>query len=466
MTRTVDCDIAVVGAGFAGLAAALRARELGANVLLLERTSFAPSWSNSRMAGGRYHVAMLDPGTDPTLIERRVLEATGGHAREETVRALARENERAFEWTRDQGIRYVRVGRGVLMAPIRPNHRGSVWRGRGPDRGLRALFDAYMRHGGRYEHGVRASEVITKRGHVLGLVAEAADGRVDVRSRAVVLADGGFQGEIDLLRRYAHVTNADALLQRGASTGRGDGLRMAEGVGARLVSTEALYGHLIHADAIGDAELSPYPMLDTLASGSILVGPDGRRFCDEALGGIHAINRLVRMTWNGPAWLVFDHHGWWTSGHLDQIVPPNPNLVRAGARIFSGDTPAALAVSAGLPADALARTVDEFNAAMREGSGTSLDVPRSNRVPPLDPRLYGVPVRAGVTFTMGGPLIDGHARVLTDGDRPITGLYAAGSGTGGLAGGPKPGYSGGISVALTFGMIAGETATAEVSRST
>lgn len=463
MTRTAECDVAVVGAGFAGLAAALRARELGADVLLMERTRFAPSWSNSRMAGGRYHVAMLDPDADAALIERRVLDMTDGCAREETVHALAHENGRAFRWTQGHGVRYVRIGRGVLMAPVRPNHRGNVWRGRGPDRSLRVLFEAYTRRGGRYEQEVRATEIVTDGGRVSGLRALAAGGALEVRARSIVLADGGFQGDVDLLQRYARVSNVEAVLQRGASTGCGDGLRMAERVGARLVNTEALYGHLVHADALTDPELSPYPMLDRLAAGAVLVGPDADRFCDESLGGVHAVNRLVRTTWRGPAWLVFDREAWWTAGRLDQIVPPNPNLVRAGARIFSGATSKALAESVGLPAAALARTIDEFNAAMRGGSAT-LAVPRSKRARPIDPPLYAVPVRAGVTFTMGGPLIDGSARVLNDADRPIPGLCAAGSGTGGLAGGATPGYAGGISVALTFGMIAGETAAAAVTR--
>jgi fumarate reductase flavoprotein subunit len=464
MSRTISADVAVVGAGFAGVAAALRARELGANVILLEKTGAAPSWSNSRMAGGRYHVAMLDPDASPELIERRVLDSTGGCASEETVHALAVESARAFEWTRRHGARYTRVGRGVIMAPLRPNQRGNVWRGRGPDRTLRTLFAAYLRAGGRYEGRTRVTELqVGKRG-VSGLIAEATDGRLEVRNSAVILADGGFQGDPLLLERYAHVSNMSAVLQRGAATGCGDGLRMAIAAGARIVNTEALYGHLVHADATTNQELSPYPMLDALAMGSIVVSPDGSRFYDESAGGIHAINQIVRAPWNGSPWLIFDHRSWMTSGLVDQIVPANPNLIRAGARIFTGVTPADLAQQIGLPPSAVSRTVEEFNSAMRGGSGATLRVRRSKPSHALEGSLYAVPLLAGITFTMGGPLIDGAARVLTDGGRPIPGLHAAGTAAGGVAGGPKPGYAGGISVALTFGLIAGESATAQVMR--
>lgn len=463
---TRDADVAVVGAGFAGLAAGLRARELGARVVIFERTDVAPSYSNSRMAGGMYHVSLQRPTQDPAVIEAKILKETAGRASEEVIHALAHENRRAWDWTKTHGARYVHVrSRGMIMAPLRPNRRGNDWIGRGPDRTVRCLYEAYLRAGGEILHSARARELSRSGGRVIGLMAETPAGRVEVRAPAVVLADGGFQSDVDLLRSLAGVTRPENLFQRGAATGAGDGLRMALDAGARVVEPHALYGHLIHADALANPQLTPYPMLDTLASGSLLVGPHGERFCDEGRGGIHMVDRLVRAEKAGQNWLVFDRDTWHTIGRVRQIVPPNPNLVQAGARIERGTDAVELARAIGVPPAALEATLREYVDAVAHGAGKSLRVLRSGSPRVLAAPIYAVPVIVGLTFTMGGPLIDGGARVLADGGAPVTGLYAAGGSAGGISGGPNPAYEGGLAVALTFGMIAGESAVRDVGRS-
>lgn len=461
LTR-LDADVVVVGAGFAGLAAAVRAQELGARVVVIERTAMSPSYSNSRMAGGMYHVSAQRPTAAPELIEAKILKETEGHASEAVAHAIAHENQRAWEWTKQQGARYANVrSRGIIMAPLRPNTRGNVWKGWGPDRTLRCLYDAFARGRGVFLQGARARVLGLSSGRVTGVVAETGDGRTEVRARGVVLADGGFQADAELLAGVARVTRPELLMQRGAATGSGDALRMAIEAGCRIVNPEALYGHVLHADAASNSQLSPYPMLDTLMAKSVLVGADGLRFCDEGRGGLFAINRIVRGQQPGPLWLLFDREVWHTAGSLNQIVPPNPNLVLAGARFYGGGGIHELARAIGVPAASLESTMRDYNSSVGSGGGTTMAIPRSGRVRPLASPLFAVPVLVGLTYTMGGPLIDGAARVLTDGGSAIGGLYAGGGAAGGVSGGPAPAYEGGIAVALTFGLIAGETAARE-----
>jgi fumarate reductase flavoprotein subunit len=343
---------------------------------------------------------------------------------------------------------------------VRPNRRGSQWLGRGPDVTLRRLQARFLAGGGQYWGDTIARELRQEQGRVVGLVARrlTAETRVEITCGAVILADGGFQANPALLRRYANVARPEQLFLRGAGTGGGDALLMALGAGAQLVHGEAIFGHLLHADAVRNAQLCHFPFVDRLANAALLVGPDGRRFADEGLGALAVANRIARLPDPGATWLVFDRRLWETAGRYNQAVPPNPNLLLAGARIEMADDAAALAPRMGVPADALTATLAEYNAALVAGKGKALSVPRGGTPPPLAGPLIAVPLVVGLTYTLGGPLIDAQARVVDAADRPIPGLYAAGLTAGGLAGGPKPATAGGIGTALPLGFLAGEHA--------
>ena len=99
-----------------------------------------------------------------------------------------------------------------------------------------------------------------------------------------------------------------------------------------------------------------------------------------------------------------------------------------------------------------------MNQAVRAGNAPSLRVPRTGLTRPLTAPFYGLKVVPGITITMGGVLIDGHAQVLNDKETPIEGLYAAGDAIGGLMGGARGGYFGGVLQAVVTGMLAGANA--------
>jgi fumarate reductase flavoprotein subunit len=458
--------IAVIGAGFGGLSAAIRAQELGAQVTVLEASSTTPSWSNSRMSGARYHIAYLSPLDAPERLVAAIMATTQGTARADLTHSLAQNARRSFEWVQRHGARFVNLKGARVIAPVRPNRPGAVWHGRGGDVMLRTMQREFVARGGTYLSAHRARSLHHRSGGIAGLTAEDATGAtVDVVASAVIIADGGFPADADLLRRHARVPRPDLLLARGAATGRGDGLRMMLDAGAALVNGEALYAHLLHRDARTNPRLTPYPMIDKMSLASIVVRGDGCRFYDEQLGGVAGANRIGHLADPSNVWLIFDETIWWNEARLDQIVPPNPNLVIGNARIERAETAAELASRTGLPADALERTIDAFDVAARSGKTASLAIPRSGAPRPLGRPLYAIPLATGLTYTLGGPAVDGAARVLDADDRPIAGLYAVGSSAGGLSGGPKPGYAGGISVAFGLGILAGEDAVKTLSAS-
>jgi fumarate reductase flavoprotein subunit len=453
-------DVAVVGAGFAGLVAAVRAQELGARVALVEATASAPSWSNSRVSGGNLAAAGGSPEEPPDQIAGRLLRWMGEHGDAALIRAWADASVRSYRWLALHGARFVHLRGRPVMAPVRPNRAGVVWEGRGCDVTLRRLHAEFLRRGGAFHGHTAARELVQREGRVVGLVAERREPRasLEIASKAVILADGGFAGNAALLRQHARVARPERLSVRGPGSAVGAGIQMALAAGADFASPEALFGHLVHGDALWNPSLNHYPLLDPVAAGAFLVGPDGRRFVDETVGQIIIANRLARLDDPGGAWVVLDRARWETDARLNQAVPPNPNLLLHGARIVVADDAATLARQMGVPAEALAATLAELHAALSAGRGADLPVPRSGMPPPLRPPFIAVPVALGLTYTVGGPRIDQYGRVVDAVRRPIRGLYAAGRAAGGLDGGPRPVSAGGLGAAIPLGFLAGSHA--------
>ena len=457
-------DLVIVGGGFAGLVAANRAVQLGLKVAVLERGPDETYPCNSRYAGGVLHISYHDVMEPPSELVRAVEQITEGYADHALVTALAGTAKRAVEWLTEEGASFDREGsiswRQWVLAPRRPPITHMEWQGIGSDVTLRRLEQNLVQRGGEVHRGTRALSLIMDGEHCAGVEAQGARTRCAYDARAVVIADGGFQADLDLLRQ--HVSPApQALKQRNAGTGLGDGLRMAQQVGAAVSALEAFYGHLLSRDAYQNERLWPYPQIDELASTGIIVNAQGRRIADEGLGGVYLANAIGRLADPACAMAIFDEAIWQGPGRSASI-PPNAVLVREGGTMHQAATITELARQTGLPAHDLESTLQAYNDAVRSGRCEALDPPRSahKRAPMgiTEPPFYAVPICAGITYTMGGIVIDANARALRPDRTPIPGLYAAGSTTGGLDGGRACGYVGGLMKAMVFGLLAAEHA--------
>jgi len=456
-------DLVIIGGGLAGLAAAARATELGLSVLVLEAGADADYMCNSRITGGIFHVAMNDIQVGPTEARANIEAATRGHADPALADALAGNAKRTVDWLRTQGIRFIKGGPtpefSTVLAPPRLQQFGMHWKGRGGDVLLRTLAERIAARGGRLERGVRAMALLVEEGRIAGVDAERDGARLRFGARAVLIADGGFQADPELVG--AHISPApEKVRQRNAQTGRGDGLRMAEAVGAKLSTLDCFYGHVLHRDAMFNEQLWPHPMIDSMAVSGLIVDGEGNRFTDEGLGGVSIANAIARMADPLSAIVICDDAAWQGPAR-EAVLAPNPNLERAGGAVTRADDLDTLAVAVGLPPGRLAATVQAYNAAVAAGTADALSPPRTAaRVAPMPIQrapFHAVPVCAGLTYTMGGIAIDGEMRVLDRNDAPIPGLFAAGAATGGLEGGPFTGYTGGLSKASVFGLLAAET---------
>tara|TARA_A100001391_G_scaffold145276_1_gene102897 strand:- start:26394 stop:27824 length:1431 start_codon:yes stop_codon:yes gene_type:complete len=463
--------IVVMGAGLAGLVAANRAAELGARVTLIERGEGAKYRANSRFTGGVFHVAFEDINAGAAKLEAAIARASNGYSDPELVHAYARDAGRVVSWLADNGADFGQGGAAPWMSrmlmpfSLREPGFANHWPDKGADRLLDVLAGRLAQRGGTFLRGHRGQSLVMHKGACVGLSALDTDGqKVTFQATAVIIADGGFQGNADLVRRFIS-PQPDKLCMRGAGTGMGDGLMMAEAVGAKLVGLESFYGHVQASEALENDALWPYPILDILASSALIVGPDGRRFTDEGLGGVPLANAIARLDDPLSSFVIFDGAIWEGPGR-SFLLPPNPTFEERGVQIFRADTLEQLAGQIGVLPDALKETVDQYNIGLAQGQMHTLSPPRTVRAETLagsPNRVSGGPYMAirlcaGLTYTMGGISIDADARVLSEGGAPIPGLFAAGSATGGLDGGPDAVYLGGLARAATFGLRAGESA--------
>lgn len=451
-------DVAVVGGGIAGMVAAVRCAELGLRVLVLEKGEDERYCCNSRFTGGAFHISFHEIHEPAQSLEAAIRDVTGGFARPGLAAAISTDARLAVAWLKQQGVRFIKAGpdawRQNFLAPPGLMKPGLNWQGRGGDVMLRTLRARLESLGGRLLLGALAQQLVMRDGVCTGIEIERHGLRRVVPSHNVVLCDGGFQANMRLMRE--HVSPApEKLKQRGAATGQGDALCMAVAAGAATSGMDNVYGHLLCQQALADDRLWPYPILDSISGAGIVVDGQGRRFMDEGLGGVYMTNGIARLADPLSATAIFDR-AIWEGPATDFILPANPNLVLAGGAIVAAETVEDLAQKLGLPADALRATVDRYNQAVESGAAPQLQPPRtsgSTRPWPIRQAPFlGVRLAAGVTYTMGGIAIDEHGQVLGTDGKPMPGLYASGSATGGLEGGARSGYVGGLTKAAVMSL--------------
>jgi fumarate reductase flavoprotein subunit len=463
MSDASSHDLIVIGGGIAGLIAATRAAELGLRVCVLEKGTDERYLCNTRYTGGTLHVCLHDIMTDAAVLRAAVLSATEGGTGEAMADAIATDGRRVVRWLQSQGIRFVKASPAAyqnwVLAPPRPARAGLEWQGRGGDVLLRSLGELIAKRGGSLVRGARARALTVRDGRCTGVRADI-DGRTsELTARAVVVADGGFQGNLDLVREHIS-PQPDRLKQRGAATSLGDGLTMAREAGARTTDLGWFYGHVLSRDAMTRDGLWPYPVIDTLAAASMVVDGSGRRFADEGRSGVYLANCIAKLADPLSALVLFDDAIWNEAGKRD-LVAINPNVPANGGTILRAGTLAELAQQANLPAQALADSVAEYNSAVQSGTtGKLTPSRRSDRFKPspiAKAPFYAMPLCAGITYTMGGIAVDEQGCVLRANDESrIEGLYAAGSCAGGVDGGPSAGYVGGLVKCGVLGLRSAE----------
>jgi fumarate reductase flavoprotein subunit len=451
----VGTDVIVIGGGIAGLIAANRAAELGKRVVVLEKSAEEQYLCNSRYTYGTFHIHYTGVEAGEDELFAKIVGCTEGRARTDLARSIATNGRRLMQWLKAEGVELIKLDgyqTNVLAPPWRTGF-GLTWRGYAGDVALQRLETNLRKRQGRMLRGTRAQSLKLSAGGI-ELETERSE---RFRAAAVVIADGGFQANPDMVRE--HITPAaDKLLRRNGGTAMGDGLRMARALGAAVIGLENFYGHLHSRDAMHSIKLWPRPYADELAAAGILVDEEGRRFADEGRGGVWLSNAVARLPDPLGTTVIFDQAIWDGPPGTNHAQPPNPLMLEAGATLHRADTIAELAALIGVPPRQMQETIDQYNAALEAGTLGTLSPPRTTQNKPWPirtPPFYAMPICAAITNTMGGIVVNGDGAVLDNNDKPIPGLYAAGSTIGGLNGGPHAGYVGGL-INATIGLCAAE----------
>jgi len=444
---------------------ACRAAEAGLSAAVLEARGEERYPCSSRWSTGVANVMGLPIMAEPDRMFRAIMDGSGANANAAVARAVADNGKRAIAWLSQQGATFVQralqhdqPGQQVLAPPRRPI-AGLDWEDRGPDLFMQRLEKNLTERGCVVRRGTRVEALVVEAGACVGVDVVRDGAHQRISAKAVVIADGGFAANHEMIAKYL-TPRADRVLRRVGPGANGDGIRMAEAAGAAVGGFGAFYGHIHHRSAMTNPLQWPYPHLDAAAECAILVGPDGRRFTDEGRGGVCMANAIAQLPDPLSALLIIDDAIWRAEPGITTTVPANPAMVDAGGALTSAPDIATLASRIGAPEEALAQTIRDYNQAVNGNDFAQLAVPRSARkhqpMPISTPPFHAVPICTGVTGTMGGVVINGHAQALRPDGSVFPGLYAVGTPVAGLEGGPRAGYVGGVSKSFVLGLLAGE----------
>ncbi|HEY7322589.1 MAG TPA: FAD-dependent tricarballylate dehydrogenase TcuA [Candidatus Binatia bacterium] len=479
-----DYDVIVVGAGNAGLSAALAAEQMGTRVLLLDKCPKANRGGNTRFSGGGFRFTyngiddmrpMLPDLSDEEALMLEVgsyrasdffddvMQVTEYAADKKLTHLLVDQSYDTARWLTDMNVKWilsasthaVKVG-GKIRFPS-----GRVISINDGGLGLvETLFATAEKKGIDITYEAKATGFFTdQKGMVTGVRIQTPEGVKEISGRAVVIAAGGFEANPEMRARYLG-TGWDLVKVRGSRYNSGEALNFTLAFGAQPTGHwSGCHAVLVDSEA-PDVEAAyehrySYPY-------GIMVDINGRRFVDEGEDFFSYTyakcgREVLRLPWR-TAYQIFD----------SKTRPLLRSEYNRGSYVFADSIEALVKKLPGLDWENVVKTVEDFNSAVsdvpfdpakRDGKCTKGISPiKSNWAQRLDtPPYYAFAVTCGITFTFGGIGITEKGEVLDTSGNVIRRLFAAGEITGGSFYHNYPGGSG-LMKGAVFGRLAGTSA--------
>lgn len=489
---TVDADVVVVGAGGAGMTAAITAAGEGKSVVVLESQSMVGG--NSVRATGGMNAAKTvyqdeNEFGESAGVEKTLKTAAEKYADNETITALAKtvseqwaayqanptgyfdsvelmeldtmiggkgindpelvetlcaNSADAIDWLDEHGITLHNVS-SFGGASVKRIHRPVNAEGKTVSVGsymIPLLQENCEKAGVKMMLDTTATEILTDaNGAAVGVKATGASGEtVTVNAKAVVLATGGFGANLDMVVKYK--PELKGFMTTNAPGIQGQGIEMAQAIGAATVDMDQIQ---IHPTV--EANTAALITEGLRGDGAILINEEGKRFIDEV--GTRDVVSAAEIAQTGSySWLV-----------VDQAMVDASSVIQGYIKkgyTVTGATYEELGKAMGVGAAAFAETMEKWNGYVEAKNDP--DFGRTSFANPLNTApYYAIKVTAGVHHTMGGLKINANTEVLNEKGEVIPGLFAAGEVTGGVHGANR---LGGNAVAdfTVFGRIAGAAA--------
>ena len=489
---TVDADVVVVGAGGAGMTAAITAAAEGKNVVILESQSMVGGNSvraTGGMNAGKTVYQDENEFGESAGVEKTLKTAAEKYADNETITALAKtvseqwaayqanptgyfdsvelmeldtmiggkgindpelvetlcaNSADAIDWLDEHGITLHNVS-SFGGASVKRIHRPVNAEGKTVSVGsymIPLLQENCEKAGVKMMLDTTATEILTDaNGAAVGVKATGASGEtVTVNAKAVVLASGGFGANLDMVVKYK--PELKGFMTTNAPGIQGQGIEMAQAIGAATVDMDQIQ---IHPTV--EANTAALITEGLRGDGAVLINAEGKRFIDEV--GTRDVVSAAEIAQTGSySWLV-----------VDQAMVDASSVIQGYIKkgyTVTGATYEELGKAMGVDAAAFAETMEKWNGYVEAKNDP--DFGRTSFANPLNTApYYAVKVTAGVHHTMGGLKINANTEVLNEKGEVIPGLFAAGEVTGGVHGANR---LGGNAVAdfTVFGRIAGAAA--------
>ena len=489
---TVDADVVVVGAGGAGMTAAITAAAEGKSVVILESQSMVGGNSvraTGGMNAGKTVYQDENEFGESAGVEKTLKTAAEKYADNETITALAKtvseqwaayqanptgyfdsvelmeldtmiggkgindpelvetlcaNSADAIDWLDEHGITLHDVS-SFGGASVKRIHRPVNAEGKTVSVGsymIPLLEENCKKAGVQILLNTTANEILTDaNGAAVGVKATGASGEtVTVNAKAVVLATGGFGANLDMVVKYK--PELKGFMTTNAAGIQGQGIEMAQAIGAATVDMDQIQ---IHPTV--EANTAALITEGLRGDGAVLINAEGKRFIDEV--GTRDVVSAAEIAQTGSySWLVVDQ----AMADASSVIQ---GYIKKGYTV-TGSTYEELGKAMGVDAAAFAETMEKWNGYVEAKNDP--DFGRTSFANPLNTApYYAVKVTAGVHHTMGGLKINANTEVLNEKGEVIPGLFAAGEVTGGVHGANR---LGGNAVAdfTVFGRIAGAAA--------
>ncbi len=443
--ETYEVDVVVVGAGGAGLAAAIRASQDGADVLVVEKQGIIGGATTR--SGGKVMAAGTDIQKEAGISDNdemmyNYLKEIGGEYIDDVkLKAFTDNALDVYNWMIDLGVNVINVE--PIHKSIEPNRVHNTLGGGGMTDGFGGnitvpLYEEYKDLDGDIVYNTTVNEIIMNdKQEAVGVVGVKSDGsKVTVHANAVIIATGGYAQNKEMVRSYE--TEFPFYVTSVPTGNVGDGIKMVEKIGGQIEeypATQTVFLDFNSGTGINE-------------EAGLIVTMDGKRFVNEYSYQYHVGDALAKTG---------STNGWYIATANDPT--PTVQYAMTQDKTLKAASIEELAQLMEVDAKVLQETIDRYNGFAKNQKDEDFGKPAEFLYPIEGEQYYALKLMPAVTVTFGGIVIDENAQVLDQNNQPISNLFAAGeTAFPGLFGTEYPGCGVAISGSVYFGLVAGENA--------